>query len=46
MEFSGQPELRTRFHESRLNILIGIIGVLGNILEHHDVPPRSSPNSV
>ncbi len=46
MAFSGQPELRTRFHESRLNILIGIIGVLGNILEHHDVPPRSSPNSV
>lgn len=34
MEFSGHPELRNRFHDRRLNILIGVIRILGDLLDH------------
>ncbi|PZO02360.1 MAG: hypothetical protein DCF28_08565 [Alphaproteobacteria bacterium] len=34
MEFADEPTLRTRFHERRLNTLIGVIGFLGNRLDH------------
>ena len=31
MEFGDEPVLRNRFHERRLNILIGVIGILDNL---------------
>jgi hypothetical protein len=34
MEFSDEPELRNRFHDRRLNILIGVIRILGELLDH------------
>jgi para-nitrobenzyl esterase len=34
MEFSDQPELRNRFHDRRLTMLIGVIRILGELLDH------------
>lgn len=34
MEFSDEPELRNRFHDRRLNILIGVIRILDELLDH------------
>jgi para-nitrobenzyl esterase len=38
MEFSDPPELRDRFHDRRLNILIGVITLLGNLIGHERPP--------
>ena len=34
MEFSGEPTPRSRFHDRRLNILIGVIRILDSLLDH------------
>jgi hypothetical protein len=33
MEFADSPRAHLRFHDRRLNILIGVIGVLGDMLD-------------
>jgi carboxylesterase type B len=42
MEFSDRVELRNRFHDRRLNILIGVIRILDNLLDHRSGAPPVS----